>query len=151
MIAAATAAALIAATAETAEAQTGEPVAYRTIASDWTGRYTAKTTIVIRDRRRYRHVWQRLQHSFPAPRRPRIDFRRTMLIAVLRGSGTGTGLELDSVTRQGSGLLVRVTETRAGAGCVVPQWVTNAYELISVARTAAPVRTERAERVDDCT
>jgi len=150
VIAAAAAAALLAATATTAEAQTGEPVPYRTIASDWTGRYTAKTTFVIRDRRRYRHVWQRLQHTIPAPRRPRINFRRRMLIAVLRGSGTGTGLVLESVTREGSGMLVRVTETRAGAGCVVPQWVTNDYELIAVPRTAGPVRTERAERVVDC-
>jgi hypothetical protein len=95
-------------------------------------------------------VWRRLQSSLPTPRRPRIDFRRTMLVAVLRGSGTGTGLVLESVNREGSGLVVHAIESRAAPGCVVVQSYENDYELIRVPRTAGSVRTERVERVVEC-
>ena len=133
-----------------AAAQDGAAVPYTTIDTGHARQYTARTTLVIRDRRRYRNVWRRLQSSLPMPRRPRIDFRRRTLIAVLRGSGTGLGLDLESVTREGSGLVVHVVDARAGAGCVVPQSFVNRYELISVPRTAGPIRTERVEQVHDC-
>jgi hypothetical protein len=150
VIAAAAAAAVLAAgVADTASAQDGAPVPYTTIDAGHARHYTARTTLVIRDRRRYRNVWRRLQNSAPMPRRPRIDFRRRTLIAVLRGSGTGLGLDLESVTRDGSGLVVHVVDIRT-AGCVVPQWVVNRYELISAPRTAGAIRTERVERVEEC-
>ena len=151
MIAAAAVAAVLAVgIAAAAAAQTGEPVPYTTIDSGHARHYTARTTLLIRDRRRYRNVWRRLQNQVPVPRRPRVDFRRSMLIAVLRGSGTGTGLDLESVTREGSGLVVHVIDDRAAPGCIVAQWVVNEYELISVPRTDGPVRTERVERVTEC-
>ena len=132
-----------------AAAQTGERVPYWTLDRGQAGDYSARSTLVIRDRRRYRQVWNRLQSSIPAPRRPRVDFRRHMLIAVLRGMGTGTGIQIESVTRAAGGLRVRAIETRAGEGCVVPQWVVNPYELVRVARRAGPVATDRVERIDD--
>jgi hypothetical protein len=147
-VAVALAAALV--VAATAAAQDGAVVPYTTIDSGHARQYTARTTLVIRDRRRYRNVWRRLQSSLPTPRRPRIDFRRRTLIAVLRGSGTGLGLDLESVTREEGGLVVHVVDARAGAGCVVPQSFVNRYELISVPRTAGPIRTERVEQVHDC-
>ena len=146
------AAAACVAPAAGAGAQTGEPVPYRTIVRDAgaSSGYDAQTTLVIRDKRRWRRVWQRLQRVSPLPARPRIDFRRSTLIAVMRGMGTGRGIEVESVTREPSGLRVRVIDSRSGAGCVVAQWVTNPYELIRVPRTAEPVITERVERVRDC-
>lgn len=150
---AALAAAAILVPAATAGAQVPEPVPFAWIERDAgpSNGYGARTTFVVRTERRWRHVWRRLhERVVPAPRRPRVNFRRFTVIAVLRGSGTGTGLEVESVTRDAAGLRVRVAETRAGAGCVVAQWVVNPYELIRVARTAERVRTERVERVLDC-
>jgi hypothetical protein len=134
----------------TASAQDGTPMSYTTVDTGSAWRYAARTTLVIRDKRRWRRVWTRLQNTIPQPRRPRVDFRRTTVIAVLRGSGTGTGLRIEGVTRKGGALVVRVQETRAGDGCIVPQSVENRYEVIEVPRTTGPVRTERVERVLDC-
>jgi hypothetical protein len=144
---------VLAAGAGTAAAQAGAPVAYTTIERDDGGAsgYRAQTTFVIRSERRWRHVWRRLHAGQePKPRRPRVSFRRSTVIAVLGRAGTARGLEVDSVVRDASGMLVRAVESRPGAGCIVPQVITRPYELIRVARTAGPVRTERAERVHDC-
>ena len=131
-------------------AQGGTPVPYTTIDTGSAGRYDARTTFVIRDKRRWRHVWRRLQRTIPQPRRPRVDFRRKTVIAVLRGSGTGNGLRIEGVTRERGVLVVRVQETRPGDGCFVAQVVENPYEVIKVPRTTGRVRTERVERVVDC-
>ena len=105
----------------------------------------------IRTKRRWRHVWGHLHAGYyPRPRRPRVDFRRSMVIAVLGGSGTGIGLRVESVTRDDRGLLVQVGESQPGAGCVVAQVVVKPYELIRVARTRASVTTSRVTRVRDC-
>ena len=136
-----------------AHAQTAEPVPYRTIerSSGASSGYDGRVTYVIRSRRRWRHVWRHLHAGFlRAPRRPRIDFRRSTVIAVLGGSGTAIGLRIESVMRDPGGLRVRAIESRPGAGCIVPQVELKPYELIRVARTAEVVTTERAEDVRDC-
>jgi hypothetical protein len=146
------AAAAILSTATGASAA-GEAVRYTTLERDSgsSSGYDARTTFVIRTKRRWRHVWQRLHAGrFPPPARPRVDFRRSTVIAVLRGSGTGVGLRIEAVERAGDGLRVRAAETRAGSGCVVPQVISKPYEVIRVARTTGRVGTERVERVRDC-
>jgi hypothetical protein len=150
----ATSAALLAATALAvpAAAQAPEPVPFTTVARDSNSSdYTARTTLVIRDRRRYRHVWRRL-HRWVAPRpvRPRQDFRRHTLIAVLRGSGTGIGIEVEAVTRAGDGLRLRASESRASVSCPVVLMIVRPYHLIRVPRVDGSVTTERVERVKDC-
>ena len=147
------AAAAILAPVAGAGAQAGEPVPFSTIERDSgsSSRYDSRSTFVIRTKRRWRHVWGRLHGGIlPKPARPRVDFRRSTVVAVLRGSGTGIGLQVESVARDAGGLRVRAIESRAGAGCTVPQVIVRPYQLIRVARTAERVRTERVERVRDC-
>jgi hypothetical protein len=154
LIGAAAVVALLAVTTASAAAQTGEPVPFKTIerSSGASSGYDGRVTYVIRTKRRWRHVWRHLHAGFyPPPRRPRVRFARSMVIAVLGGSGTATGLRVDSVTRDAGGLLVRATESSPGAGCVVPQVITKPYELVRVARSPASVTTERVERKRDCT
>ena len=149
--AAAVAAAL--AIAGAAAAQDGAPVPYKTIerSDGASSGYDGRVTYVIRTKRRWRHVWGRLHAGYyPRPRRPRVDFRRSMVIAVLGGSGTGIGLRVESVTRDARGLLVQAGESQPGAGCIVAQVVVKPYELIRVARTRASVTTSRVTRVRDC-
>jgi hypothetical protein len=137
----------------TTGAQTREPVPYRTIERDSgaSSGYDGRVTFVIRTKRRWRHVWRHLHAGFyPQPRRPRVDFRRSTVIAVLGGSGTAIGLRVESVARDAGGLHVRAVESRPGPGCIVAQVELKPYELIRVARTAEPVNTERVERVRDC-
>ena len=152
VIAAAAVAAVLAA-AGSAAAQDGASVPYRTLERDSgaSSGYDVRATLVVRTQRRWRHVWRRLHAGvFPKPRRPRVDFRRSTVIAVLGGSGTGRGLRVEAVTRDAGELRVRAVETRAGAGCVVPQVIVKPYEVIRVARTGARVATTRVERVRDC-
>ena len=147
------AAAAILAPAAGAGARSGEPVPFSTIerSPGTSSGYDARATFVIRSKRRWRHVWARLHAGrIPPPARPRVDFRRSTVIAVLRGSGTGVGLQVEAVERAGDGLRVRAVETRAGTGCFVAQVISKPYELVRVARTAARVSTERVERVRDC-
>lgn len=144
---------VLAAGAGTAGAQTGTPVAYTTIerSSGGSSGYDAQTTFVIRTERRWRHVWRRLHAGqTPKPRRPRVSLRRSTVVAVLGASGTARGLRIESVAQDGSGMLVRAIESRAGAGCIVPQVIVKPFEVIRVPRTAGPVRTERVEQVRDC-
>ncbi len=144
---------VLAAGAGTAGAQDGSPVTYTTIERNSRGSsgYEAQTTFVIRTERRWRHVWRRLHANvMPRPRRPRVSFRRWTVVAVLGRTGTARGLRVESVTRDGSGVLVRAIESRPGAGCVVPQVITKPYEVIRLPRTAGPIRTERVEQARDC-
>ena len=147
------AAAAILVPAAASGAQADGPVPFTTIerGAGTSSGYDARTTLVVRTKKRWRRVWRRLHAGIvPPPRRPRIDFRRATVIAVLRDSGTGTGLQVESVARDAGGLRVRAIESRAGAGCIVPQVIGRPYEVIRVARTAERVSTERVERVRDC-
>jgi hypothetical protein len=133
-----------------ASAQVPGPVSFTSLERDRGGSsgYDARTSFVIRTQRRWRHVWRRLHgRTLPRPKRPRVDFRRSTVIAVLRGSGTGIGLQVTSVARGAAGLHVQVSETRAGERCAVLQQIVSPYELIRIARTPEPVITERSEVV----
>ena len=148
----AAAAALVAIAALAAPAAAQAPVPFKTVDEGSTSSgYTARTTLVVRSKQRYRHVWRRLfERVRPRPERPAQDFRRHTLIAVLRGTGTGIGIEVESVTRTADGLHVRAIETRAGPGCAVPQVIVRPYRLIRVPRTSGSVAVERVERVRSC-
>ena len=134
------------------ESAAAQAVPFTTVARESASSdYTARTTLVIRTKQRYRHVWRRLHERIrPRPVRPQQDLRRHTLIAVLRGSGTGIGIEVDQVRRGAEALQVRAIESRPGQGCVVPQVIVQPFHLIRVPRTTGPVRTERVERVRDC-
>ena len=107
----------------------------------------------IRSEAAWRAEWRRLnRHLSPAPERPRVDFRRRMLILATTGHRRtgGYGISVRSIRRSGRRLVVRAEERAPGTRCFVTQAHTSPYHVVRVRRTAARVSAVRRRIVRDC-
>jgi PrcB C-terminal len=143
------AASLVAATA----AVTLRPVEFRTIARGNSGAITQRTQFVVRDVGAWRRLWRRLQGGrVPAPRLPRVDFSRYMLIAVTQGQQRtgGYSIRVKSIEEDSRRLRVTVAERAPGQYCVTPQLLTEPYVVVRLKRSAKRVVFTRQRTVYDC-
>jgi hypothetical protein len=127
---------IIAASAVTVGAQPGASVTFRTIARGADSKIAARRELVARTAGSWQLVWYRHSGAYD---RPAVDTPREMVLAVFAGTkpDPGDSVRIASVTREGTGLVVRyhvqVAVTPAATASATP------YHIIAVAADPAPV------------
>ena len=127
---------ITAASAVTMGAQPGAEVTFRTIARGADSKIDTRHELVARTAGSWQVVWYRHSGSYD---RPDVDTPREMVLAVFAGRkpDPGHSVHIASVTREGTGLVVRyhvqVAVTSAATATATP------YHIIAVAADPAPV------------
>ena len=144
LLVALTAAVLLAAVADAADARPALDVGFRTVerSSGSGSRIAEQRTIVVRSLRKYRQVWRQL-HSTPK-KRPKVDFSRHMLIVVTQGEKPhgGYGIAIEHIAAEEGELILHVREAEpdpAATQCAYPQVIVRPYHLVRLRRTARPL------------
>jgi PrcB C-terminal len=123
------------------------PVPFQTVAKGEGGTSGDRPrSVTVRSERRWRRVWG----SLVGGRRPDIDFRRHMVIAVGMGSqpSGGHAIAITRIERTGDGWLARVVEREPG--CPAAGVITSPYHVVRVKRSRNDVRFERERREVGC-
>lgn len=100
------------------------------------------TTLVIRDQASWQTLWVEMtQNMLPAPPLPTVDFSKDMVLVAAAGvGGWGRSIEIAGAGESPSGeVVVAVTITSPGKGCVVPQVITSPVDIATIPRSDANV------------
>ena len=129
------------------------PVAVESLASLHNSGIEDSTRQVVRTAAEWASVWERMHAPMgdvPAP--PAVDFERSLV--VVAGMGTrrsgGFGIAVDSAVRRGGALVVHVTSTAPGQGCMTTGALTQPVAAARVEATDAQVRFEERTAVREC-
>ncbi|HWK26385.1 MAG TPA: protease complex subunit PrcB family protein [Solirubrobacter sp.] len=127
------------------------PVPFRTVAagSGEASAYRTPSTLVVKDARRWKAVWGKLE---PGRKLPKADFARHMLLVVTQGERRSGGYSIDvtKIGDSGRALSVAADSNAPGAGCITPSVITAPYEVVRVRRLDRAARTHRTAKVTDC-
>ena len=110
--------------------------------------YRTPTSLVVRDARRWRTVWRKLEPG----KAPKVDFKRHMLLVVVQGmqrSG-GYAIEVKRVTDSGRTLTIAADELAPGRGCITPTVITAPYHVVRVRKADRRTRVKRTAHTSDC-
>jgi VWFA-related protein len=105
---------------------------------------TKPEQIVIRSQAEWEKVWQSLPTGKPLPE---VDFEQEMLVAVFLGrrSTGGYSVRVDSVRREGEGIVVAYREVAPAPDAVRTQQLTTPFVVARVVKTEGGVRFEQVE------
>lgn len=89
---------------------------------------------------------------FPTTAPPAFSFDGQILIAVFdrEQSTGGFAIEVQTIARSESGIVVEVVRTVPGLGCAVTQALTQPFDIVSIAATAGDAQLVLTETVFDC-
>jgi hypothetical protein len=117
-------------------------VRFTTIASgDQSGIEDARD-VVARTSAEWTQVWK--EHA-PEREMPAVDFTQSMVVGVFLGSRptAGYAVEIISIERDGSDLVVLYRERAPGPGMITAQVITMPHHLVKLDRVAGAVRFRR--------
>ncbi|MPY90966.1 MAG: VWA domain-containing protein [Luteitalea sp.] len=100
--------------------------------------------VVIRSQAEWARLWQ----SLPTEKAmPEVDFEQEMLVAVFLGrrSTGGYSVRVESVRREGEGIVVVYKEVAPAPGAVRTQQLTTPFVVARVVKTDGPVQFEHVE------
>jgi hypothetical protein len=98
---------------------------------------------VLRDAAAWEAAWRELQAGLAAGPAPAVDFARDMVVVVAAGErpSGGHNLRVEGTSTAADGaLVVHVTTTEPGEGCMSAAVITSPVDVVRVPRTAGPVR-----------
>jgi hypothetical protein len=104
---------------------------------------------VLRDRAAWEAAWRQLQAGLAAGPAPAVDFAREMVVVVAAGqkSSGGHAVRVDGTSTAPDGALVlHVTATAPGEGCMSTMALTSPVDVVRVPRAPGAVRTVTAPR-----
>jgi hypothetical protein len=108
---------------------------------------------VLRDRAAWEAAWRELQAGLAAGPAPAVDFGREMVVVVAAGqkSSGGHAVRVDG-TSQGAdgGLVVHVTATSPGEGCMSTMALTSPVDVVRVPRAPGAVRSVTRNVAEPC-
>ena len=108
---------------------------------------------VIRDQVTWEAVWRELQAGSDVVSTPAVDFAREMVVMVAAGQkpSGGHAVYVDG-TSQGAdgGLVLHVTETAPGTGCMSTMALTSPVDVVRVARATGEVRVAARRAAAPC-
>ncbi|HET7234476.1 MAG TPA: protease complex subunit PrcB family protein [Longimicrobium sp.] len=110
------------------------------------------TRVAVRDAAGWNALWARMTAGHQPTAAPAVDFGREMLLVAGMGRRPtgGHSVTIESVTRAGGELVVRVAEQRPGPRCGVTQALTAPADVVAIPRSADAVRWVVREVVTDC-
>ena len=110
--------------------------------------------IVIRDNEAWREMWKRIHYPvFPSPPPlPEIDFSREIVVVVGLGTrpSSGYGIIIDGAYEQDNLLEVLVRTVSPGKNCINLTVMTQAVDIVRLAKTQSAVVFRDTEVVRDC-
>jgi hypothetical protein len=90
---------------------------------------------LITDEAAWAGLWEEVgKNRFPAPERPSVDFAQKYVVACFMGMRTsgGHGIEIQSMSLEGSSLQVKVMQESPGRNCMVTDAITHPYIIVTV-------------------
>jgi hypothetical protein len=128
-----------------------QPAAMRPLAAS-AHLYTSETSQggepgvrVLRDAAAWEGAWRELHAGLAAGPAPAVDFGREMVVVVAAGErpSGGHALRVDATSTAPDGALVlHVTATAPGEGCMSTAVITSPVDVVRVPRTAGAVRAD---------
>ncbi|MPZ18348.1 MAG: VWA domain-containing protein [Luteitalea sp.] len=105
---------------------------------------TKPEQIVIRSQAEWEKLWESLPTGKPLPK---VDFEQEMLVAVFLGrrSTGGYSVRVDSVRREGDGIIVAYREVAPASDAIRTQQLTTPFAVARVVKTDGAVRFEQVE------
>jgi hypothetical protein len=102
--------------------------------------------VVARSAADWTQIWH--DHAGPDADVPSVDFGSSMVVGVFLGARNtgGYAVEITAVEPDGTGIVVKYTESKPGPGAMLAQVITSPFQVVSVARADGPVRFERTEK-----
>jgi hypothetical protein len=108
---------------------------------------------VVRDRAAWEAEWRALQAGFAAGPAPAVDFARDMVVVVAAGeqSSGGHRVRVDGTSPGPDGaLVVHVTRTAPGPGCMSTMAITSPVDVVRVPRAPGAVRADTRTVTEPC-
>jgi hypothetical protein len=108
---------------------------------------------VVRDRAAWEAEWRALQAGLAAGPAPAVDFARDMVVVVAAGeqSSGGHRVRVDGTSPGPDGtLVVHVTRTAPGPGCMSTMAITSPVDVVRVPRAAGAVRANTRTVAEPC-
>ena len=108
---------------------------------------------VVRDRAAWEAEWRSLQAGLAAGPAPAVDFVREMVVVVAAGeqSSGGHRVRVDGTSPGPDGaLVVHVTRTSPGPGCMSTMAITSPVDVVRVPRAAGAVRANTRTVAEPC-
>ncbi|MGH9158891.1 MAG: VWA domain-containing protein [Vicinamibacteraceae bacterium] len=119
-----------------------DAVAFANFAFGPSSNRTKPEQIVIRSQAEWEKVWESLPTKKPLPQ---VDFEKEMLVAVFLGrrSTGGYSVRVDSVRREGPGIVVAYREVAPASGAVRTQQLTTPFVVARIVKSDGSVRFEQ--------
>jgi hypothetical protein len=108
---------------------------------------------VVRDRAGWERAWGQLQGGAAAGPAPAVDFAREMVVVVAAGEkpSGGHAVRIDGTSTAADGaLVVHVTETAPGEGCMSTMQMTAPVDVVRIPRVAGAVRANTRRVAEPC-
>jgi hypothetical protein len=108
---------------------------------------------VVRDRAAWERTWRQLHGGDAGGPAPAVDFTRDMVVVAAAGekSSGGHAVRVEGTSAAADGaLVVHVTETAPGEGCMSTMQITSPVDVVRVPRTAGPVRPNTRRVAEPC-
>lgn len=139
---------------------TSQPAAMRPISAS-ARLFTSQTSSiaeaevrVLRDEAAWSATWRALQPEPAEGPVPAVDFARDMVVVVAGGERTSGGhaVRVDGVSDAagGRGLVLHVTRTAPGEGCMTTMAITAPVDVVRVPRADGPVRLDARDVAAAC-
>lgn len=123
---------------------------FTTIAQGDRSGITSDRQFAIRDGEAWKAFW--LAHAGPSEPLPPVDFRSEMVVVVHLGTRPtgGYAARITRIDRESGALTVHYDEQKPGAGCLVPQVLTQPHHIVTMPKTRADPVFVKHERIEDC-
>jgi hypothetical protein len=108
---------------------------------------------VLRDRAAWEAEWRALQAGLAVGAAPTVDFAREMVVLVAAGeqSSGGHSVRVNGTSTGADGaLVVHVTRTAPGPGCMSTMVITSPVDVVRVPRVAGAVRADTRTVAEPC-
>ena len=124
----------------------------RPVFATWSSKIREPRTEVIRTDARWREVWPEVTPSGSPEATPNVNFTREMLLLVARGTqSTGCpSIKVESVAREGNGVVATVAHIDPGSRCGCIAALGHPVDVVAVTRVEGNVRFQFVTRVNEC-
>ncbi len=123
------------------------------LSSGTNGGFEDPTKKVIKTKEEFLQLWADAHRNLlPPPKAPEVDFEEYQVVIVAMGMRTSGGysIKINSVNNSKGNLMISVTETSPGKGCMLTEALTFPFQMIQIKKNDGKVFFNVTEKVIDC-